>query len=443
MMKVFVLDKDHKPLMPCGPARARKLLKAGRARVHRLRPFTIRIVDRSLADSVVQPVVVKLDPGSKETGIAVVREDDEKKHHALFFINLRHRGASIRDALTARRQLRRGRRSRNLRYRAPRFLNRRKPEGWLPPSLQHRVDTAMSWVSRLRRLAPVSGIAMELVKFDTQLMQNPDISGVEYQQGDLAGYELKEYLLEKFGRKCVYCGRSGVPLNVEHIVPKSRGGSNRLSNLAIACVDCNQKKGSKPLEVFLKGRPALLKRIRAQLKTSLRDAAAVNATRWTLFRAVEKTNLPVSTGSGALTKFNRHAFGVPKEHWLDALCVGRINGVKFDPGMKVLNVFCTGRGQYKRTRTDKYGFPKCYFMRRKRPHGIATGDEVRMTVRGGKHPGVWKGRAYASNDGSVVLIRPDFRINGRAKNCSILSRGDGYGYSIFDSYSLNPTKFEK
>lgn len=120
MMKVFVLDKDHKPLMPCGPARARKLLKAGRARVHKLQPFTIRIVDRSLADSVVQKVVVKVDPGSKETGIAVVREDEEETHHALYFINFKHRGAAIRDVLTSRRQLRRGRRSRNLRYRAPR-----------------------------------------------------------------------------------------------------------------------------------------------------------------------------------------------------------------------------------------------------------------------------------------------------------------------------------
>ena len=279
MMNVFVLDKDHKPLMPCHPARARKMLKAGRARVHRLHPFTIRLVDRTLAESEVQPVLVKLDPGSKETGIAVVREDEKKAHHALFFINLRHRGASIRDALTARRQLRRGRRSRNLRYRAPRFVNRRKPQGWLPPSLRHRVDTTTSWVDRLRRLAPVSGLAQELVKFDMQKMQNPEIAGTEYQQGELAGCELKEYLLEKFGRKCVYCGRSGVPLNIEHIVPKARGGSNRVSNLAIACVECNQKKGSKPIEEFLKGKSGLLSRIRRQLKTPLRDASAVNATR--------------------------------------------------------------------------------------------------------------------------------------------------------------------
>ena len=442
-MKVFVLDKDHKPLMPCGPARARKLLKAGRARVHILQPFTIRIVDRSLADSVVQKVVVKVDPGSKETGIAVVREDEEETHHALYFINLKHRGAAIRDALTSRRQLRRGRRSRNLRYRAPRFLNRSKPKGWLPPSLQHRVDTTLSWVNRLRRLAPVSGIAQELVKFDTQRMQNPEISGVEYQQGELAGYELKEYLLEKFGRRCVYCAKSGVPLNVEHIVPKARGGSNRLSNLAIACVECNQKKGARPIEEFLKGKPELLARIRKRLKTPLRDAASVNATRWALFEALRATGLPIRTGSGALTKFNRHCFGVPKEHWFDALCVGRINGVSYEPGMKVLNVSCTGRGQYKRTRTDKFGFPICHFMRTKRPHGVGLGDLVRMTVQKGKHPGIWTGRAFPSNDGRVVLILPEFRIWGRARNCSILSLSDGYGYCLTDSETAKPTSFGK
>ena len=442
-MKVFVLDKDHKPLMPCGPARARKLLKAGRARVHKLQPFTIRIVDRSLADSVVQKVVVKVDPGSKETGIAVVREDEEETHHALYFINLKHRGAAIRDALTSRRQLRRGRRSRNLRYRAPRFLNRSKPKGWLPPSLQHRVDTTLSWVNRLRRLAPVSGIVQELVKFDTQRMQNPEISGVEYQQGELAGYELKEYLLEKFGRRCVYCAKSGVPLNVEHIVPKARGGSNRLSNLAIACVECNQKKGAKPIEEFLKGKPELLARVRKQLKTPLRDAASVNATRWALFEALRATGLPIRTGSGALTKFNRHCFGVPKEHWFDALCVGRINGVSYDSCMKVLNVSCTGRGQYKRTRTDKFGFPICHFMRTKRPHGVGLGDLVRMTVQKGKHPGIWTGRAFPSNDGRVVLILPEFRIWGRARNCSILSLSDGYGYRLTDSETTKPTSFGK
>ena len=283
-IRAFVLDKDRKPLMPCHAAKARKLLKKGKAAVFRRFPFTIILKERTREASAIQDVLVKVDPGSKSTGLAVVRKDEKNLHHALAFICLNHRGSKIRDALTSRRQLRRGRRSRNLRYRAPRFLNRKKPKGWLAPSLQHRVDAVMSWMNRLTRLVPVAGFVQELVKFDTQLMQNAAISGVEYQQGELAGYELKEYLLEKFDRKCVYCGKSGVVLNVEHIIPKARGGSNRVSNLAIACTQCNQKKGAMPIEDFLKKKPALLAQIRKQLKTPLRDATAVNATRWALYR---------------------------------------------------------------------------------------------------------------------------------------------------------------
>ncbi|MFR6027912.1 MAG: RRXRR domain-containing protein [Sutterella wadsworthensis] len=124
--------------MPCHAARARKLLKKGKAAVFRRFPFTIILKERTREASAVQDVLVKIDPGSKSTGIAVVRKDKKDVHHALAFICLNHRGSKIRDALTSRRQLRRGRRSRNLRYRAPRFLNRTKPQGSLAPSLRHR-----------------------------------------------------------------------------------------------------------------------------------------------------------------------------------------------------------------------------------------------------------------------------------------------------------------
>ena len=215
-MSVFVLDKKHEPLMPCHPARARKLLKAGRARVVKTYPFTIRLVDRLLENSAVQPVAVKVDPGSKQSGMAVVRDDGKVHHHALFFINLVHRGHFIRERLKARNAFRRRRRGANLRYRAPRFLNRKRRKGWLPPSLHHRVDTTMSWVVKLRKLVPVTELWVETVKFDTQKLQNPEVSGAEYQQGTLFGFEVREYLFEKFGRKCVYCGVESVPLNIKH-----------------------------------------------------------------------------------------------------------------------------------------------------------------------------------------------------------------------------------
>ena len=195
-MAVFVIDKRKKPLMPCSEKRARKLLDSGRARVHRLIPFAIRLIDRDVADCVLQPVIIKIDPGSKFTGIALVRESEtidrvsgeiQKSITVLNLFELAHRGRQISEALTARRQMRRRRRS-NLRYRAPRFLNRgNKAQGWLAPSLQHRVDTTMAWVSRLRRLAPVSFLAQELVRFDMQIMDCPDISAIQYRKARWLG----------------------------------------------------------------------------------------------------------------------------------------------------------------------------------------------------------------------------------------------------------------
>lgn len=245
-------------------------------------PFAIRLADRLLEDSSVQPVLVKLEPGSWQTGLAVVRADKTPQHHALFFVRLVHRGSVIRERLNARRDFRRARRGRKLRCRAPRFLNRTRPQGWLPPLLRHRVDAEAAWVSKLVKLAPVSGIVEELAKFDAQKLQSQEISGTEYQRGTLFGYEVREYSLEKFGRKCVCCGAQNAPLNIEYVVPIERNGSNCISNLALACVACNQKKGSQPIEVFLKDRPEVLDRIKRRLKTSLADAAAINATRWLL-----------------------------------------------------------------------------------------------------------------------------------------------------------------
>lgn len=145
-MAVFVLDKRKKPLMPCSEKRARKLLEARRAVVHRLQPFTIRLKDRTQEESVLQPVVLKIDPGSKTTGMAVVRgkEGDEGRvHHALQLSEITHRGGTVRKRMAQRAAYRRRRRSANLRYRAPRFNNRRRPAGWLPPSLRSRVDSVL------------------------------------------------------------------------------------------------------------------------------------------------------------------------------------------------------------------------------------------------------------------------------------------------------------
>lgn len=287
---VFVLDRRKRPLMPCTEKRAGLLLARGRARVHRLRPFTIRLVDRTAEASAVQPVVLKLDPGSQTTGLALVREaagPGGPVHHALLLLELGHRGGAVRERLRARAAYRRRRRSANLRYRPRRFDNRRRPAGWLPPSLASRVGNVRTWAARLARWAPVARVDLELVRFDTQRLQDPEVSGVQYQRGELFGYEVRAYLLAKWGRRCAYCGAGGVPLELDHIVPRSRGGSDRVSNLALACRPCNQAKGNRTAGEF--GHPE----VQARAKAPLRDAAAVNATRYAIRQGLCAMDLEV------------------------------------------------------------------------------------------------------------------------------------------------------
>ncbi|MBK1647628.1 RNA-guided endonuclease IscB [Rhabdochromatium marinum] len=436
-MAVFVLDKQKKPLMPCTEKRARLLLQRGRAVVVRLAPFTLRLKDR--VGGTRQPLRVKLDPGSKTTGIAVVRESEiidrdtgevERTAHVLWLGALEHRGPWIREALEKRRHYRRARRARKTRYRAPRFLNRTRRDGWLPPWLQHRIDTTRHWVDRLRRLAPITALSQELVRFDTQALQNPEIAGVEYQQGELAGYEVREYLLEKWHRTCAYCGATNVPLEIEHLHPKSRGGSDRVSNLTLACRLCNEHKGNQPIEVFLKDKPTLLNKIQAQAKAPFQDAAAVNATRWALFNALKATGLPVETGSGGRTKYNRTRLGIPKTHALDAVCVGTVDQVNHW-NRPILAIRATGRGSYGRTRAFNNGFPRGYLIRHKRVHGFQTGDWVRAEVPKGKKAGVHLGRVAVRATGSFNLQTPDATVQGISyRYCRVLQRADGYGYCV-------------
>ena len=437
-MAVLVLDRKKRPLMPCTPKRARKLLASGRARVHLLFPFCIRLVDRNVEQSTLQPLRLALDPGSKTTGLAISRIEDsvdaegvvEPVMHILFLMELAHRGRAIMESLHARSAMRRRRRG-NLRYRAPRFSNRTKPKGWLPPSLQHRIDTTSAWVTRFQRLAPITHLAQELVRFDMHLMQNPEISGVAYQQGTLAGYEVREYLLEKFDRTCAYCDAKNVPLQMEHIQAKARGGTNRVSNLTLACGPCNTKKAARDIRDFLAKDPARLARILKRAKAPLRDAAAVNATRWALLGALKKTGLPVETGTGGRTKWNRSRLGIIKTHALDAACVGVARDVQ-GTNVPTLRVKCTGRGSRSKTSLNKYGFPRAYLTRKKTAFGFRTGDMVLATVPSGKYKGLHTGRVAIRMTGSFNIqsgLAGAAKVQGIShKHCRVLQRADGYGY---------------
>lgn len=428
MNSVFVISNTKKPMMPCRPARARQLLTSGKAAVYRAQPFTIILKDRNDGDT--QPVEVKTDPGSKTTGIALVGHFEQQGAVVLWGANLNHRGQAMKNNLESRRSLRRGRRGRKTRYRQARFLNRTRAKGWLPPSVESRVGNTESVIYRLATRCPITEASVEIVKFDTQVMVNPEISGTEYQQGELAGYEIREYLLEKWYRTCSYCGAKDVPLQVEHIQPKATGGSNRVSNLTLSCQPCNQNKGSKPVEVFLKAKPELLKKIKAQAKAPLKDAAAVNASRWALKNRLEKL-WTVSFGTGGRTKFNRTKQGYSKDHWIDAACVG-VSGerVTIREGMKPLIITAKGKGSHQVVKTDKFGFPRCKAGRIKRVHGFSTGDIVKLIMVKGKYTGIYIGRLSGIRaTGRIDFKTPTGMVSASWKNFTLIQRSDGFNYA--------------
>ena len=465
-MRVFVMDKNRQPLDPCHPARARELLKKGRAAVFRRYPFTIILTDRDIADSTVHSHRAKFDPGSRTTGVALLNESTGT---VVWGAEIELRGTAIHLRMTRRAELRRARRNRKTRHRAPRSLNRHpatcvvcgknarhghktcslharaRPENpttvrRLAPSLESRVANVETWAKRLCRLAPVGAISMELVRFDLQKLENLEIQGVEYQQGELAGYEVKEYLLLKFGHKCAYCDglSKDLVLEVEHMTPRSRGGTDRVSNLAIACHTCNQTKGKRTPEEWVvllrhsrkaidQRRVVNCGRVRAQANTPLKDATAVNATRWALRRRLGALGLPIEVGSGGLTKFNRIRLGLIKEHWLDAACVGASTpeGLRIEDG-PILRVKATGHGKRQRCGTDKHGFPIRHAPRAKRFFGFQTGDFVRAVVPKGKLARTHFGRIAARRTGSFRVGDAD-GVSWR--HCRLIQRADGYEYA--------------
>ncbi len=430
MNTVFVLSNTKKPLMPTRPARARRLLRDKKAAVYRMYPFTIILKER--ADGETQPIEAKFDPGSKTTGIALVAEFPQQGRVVLWAANLNHRGDSIRKRLADRRAIRRNRRNRKTRYRQMRVLNRKRPQGWLPPSLQSRVDNVENWLKKIIDRAPIAAVAVETARFDTQALQNPEISGVEYQQGELAGYELREYLLEKWNRTCAYCGAQHVPLEIEHIVSRSKGGSDRVSNLTLACHDCNQKKGNQPLEVFLAHDPKRLARIKAHAKAPLKDAAAVNVIRYAIGNALKKFGLPVSFWSGGRTKKNRVLQGYTKDHWIDAACVGETGAeVHIPQEMRPLIITATGRGHRQFTRVNKFGFPCAKAKTGKTVNEIRTGDVVKLIQPKGKYAGEYCARVTAiKNSNNYISITVNHKQTWfAAKLAHIMQRGDGYAYA--------------
>ena len=438
-MRVFVLDNQKQPLMPCKPARARKLLRDGKAAVFRRFPFTIILKWRTGGET--QPVAINVDPGSKQTGVALIADFQGGKT-AIFALHIVHRGSQIKSSLEARRAIRRGRRNRHTRYRQPRFDNRARPNGWLPPSIESRVFNVETMTRRLSRLATINSANIETVRFDTQLIENPEISGVEYQQGSLFGWELREYLLYRHKHQCAYCnGLSGDPiLEKEHILPKALGGTNRLANHVISCRACNQNKGALHPEVWTQkcskskskinqARTKNMEKILKGQRPSLKDAAAVNATRKEVARRVQQIIPDTRLWSGGRTKKNRTEQGYPKAHWIDAACVGENGNAIHLECSQLLIAEAKGHGSRQMCRVNKFGFPRTSAKQKSEAFGFKTGDLVTASVPEGARKGFHSGRVAIRASGYFDIQTNQGAAKGVShRYCTLIQRSDGYNY---------------
>jgi 5-methylcytosine-specific restriction endonuclease McrA len=302
--------------MPASPAKARHLLDNRQAVVVRRTPFTIQLLYGSSGYK--QDIALGIDAGYTTIGFSAVTDNEELIAGELILRN------DIKRLLKRRAAYRRTRRIRKW-YREPRFNNRGK-KGWLAPSIKHKLDSHIRLIEKLKKILSITRITVEVASFDTQKMQNPEISNIEYQQGELQGYEVREYLLEKFRRKCVYCGKKDIPLEIEHIIPKSRGSSDRVSNLTIACSECNQGKGNQTAEEF--GHP----QIHAKAEKSLKATAFMNIVR---SRIVDI--LGCDQTYGYITKHDRIELDLEKSHVNDAFVIAGGND------QERANHICTGK----------------------------------------------------------------------------------------------------
>jgi 5-methylcytosine-specific restriction endonuclease McrA len=391
-VSVYVLNMRGQPLMPTTPRKARILLKAERAIVVQRSPFTIRL--NYATGETRQPIRLGLDPGYSNIGFSAMTVNKELISGEVSIRN------DIPEKLIERRWYRRNRRNK-LRYRKPRFSNRKRTET-LSPSIKHKLQTCIHLVEKIRKILPTTRINVEVSSFDTQKMQNPEISGVEYQQGELQGYEIREYLLEKYSRTCVYCGKSGIPLEVEHIVPKSRGGSDSVSNLTISCHKCNQKKGNRTAEEF--DHPE----VQEQAKYSLKSAAFMNSIRWKLVNLLKCDHT-----YGYITKHNRIKLNLEKSHVNDAFVIsGGTDQIRTGPysGNQI-------RRNNRPLQTNRVGLKPSIRTRR---YKLQPGDLVKFKLMPYIVKGVFKYGKWIRLVDSIGNI-----LNTNIKNVELIKYGKG------------------
>lgn len=418
---VLVIDKRKRPCNAISEAYARILLYSRQAVIHRRYPFTIRLKNDNAVKKTAT-YVVKIDPGASVTGISIV--DSENK--AIMLAELVHRGKTIKRKLDSRKAVRRSRRQRKTRYRPARFKNRTRPNGWLAPSVKSRADNVINFVKKYKKFLNIAKVEIERVSFDTaQISSDVELYGVEYQQGSLYQTKLRDFVFSRSNGKCSYCG--GKAVEIDHIVPRSKGGTDSVNNLTASCRACNEKKSNLSLKEFGK----LMNKDFSNLepKKLPKDAAIVQSAREYTVREISKLVADTKSYDAWLTKYNRDELGLPKQHYYDTLSVGNTANYKFLTD-KVLIISAKGRGSRQMCRMDRFGFPRTSAKSSKSVKGFQTGDIVKAVVPSGLKRGEYLGRVAVRSSGSFNIETSDCLIQEIGyKFCRLLQRNDGYSYN--------------
>ena len=419
---VIVIDKRKRPCNTISAAYARILLFTKQAVIHKRFPFTIRLRNDNavLKD---RNYTVKLDPGSRTTGVAITDNQDQ----VVMLAEIEHRGHIIKRNLNSKRAIRHFRRQRKTRYREARFQNRTRPEGWLAPSIKSRADNVINFIKKYKKLINVNKVMIENVSFDTaQMSSDTKLWGSDYQQGPLYDTNLRDFIFSKTKGRCSYCGEKAE--EIDHIISRSNGGTNSTYNLTPACRSCNEKKSNLSLKEFGK----LMNKDYSQLepKKLPKDAAIVQSARNYMVKEITRIVPDTTTYDAWLTKYNRDQLGLSKQHYYDALSVGEIP-TKFNfLTDKILQISAKGRGSRQMCRMDSYGFPRTSAKSSKTVKGFQTGDIVKVVVPSGSKAGEYFGRVAVRSRGFFdIKTKSSLAKNIGYKFCCLLQRNDGYSYN--------------
>ena len=439
--RVFVIGADGQPLMPCTPRRARRLINAGRVKRRDYHPFTIHLKDRAAGDgdAETQPVEVRCTPGARHTGIAVVATL-ESEDRVLYEEEIEHR-TDIPKRLAERKAHRRRRRSEKW-HRAPRFDNRRRSGGWLPPTVESIV---CNQEHRLHRLAARSGAGRAVVqtaKFDTHRILNPEVKGAGYQHGPLYRRHVRAFIAAQWKHRCAYCGNGDwedkTRFNLDHVVPRTADGADNIRNLVWSCEPCNQRKGERPVHVFLRENPerrtAVLRQRGIPLAATGQHAAICQA----LLQRLEDAGLATAETTGADTAHARKVNGIGKTHADDAACCGATGRVAHL--RRILGLKSIGHGRRKQIKSLPVG-PYLRWRHQKpavrqntpcpgharhpnHVHGIQTGDLVQLLTKNRWRTGTAAVRAGTGR--IAVRTRAGAFSTARQTHVRRIARRNGY-----------------